>query len=172
MSQLLIATFDDEFKAEQVRLDLLRMRRKHLVDLEEASVVVRNQKGKVRLHHVSHLTLPGALSGGFVGTLAGLMLLNPVLALIGMVTGAGLGAVLGALKEVGIEEKFMKELASHLKPGSSAMFILVKSAEPQDVVEEIKRFNGKLLQTTLSHVDESKLRAALQEAARQANAGK
>jgi uncharacterized membrane protein len=89
-----------------------------------------------------------------------------------MVTGAGLGAVLGALKEVGIEEKFMKELASHLKQGSSALFILVKSAKPEDIEEEIKRFNGKLLQTTLSHDDESKLQAALQEAARQADVGK
>lgn len=172
MSYLIAVAFDDEFKAEQVRLDLLRMGREDLVDLEEAAVAVRNAKGKVRLHHVSHFTFPLALSGGFVGILAGLIVLNPALAAIGMVVGTGVGAVLGALKEIGIEEDFMEELASHLKPESSALFILVKSAKPEVVSEELKRFNGKLLQTTLSHTDESKLRAALEEAARNVKAGK
>lgn len=172
MSYLIAVAFDDEFKAEQVRLDLLRMGREDLVDLEEAAVAVRNAKGKVRLHHVSHFTFPLALSGGFVGILAGLIVLNPALAAIGMVVGTGVGAVLGALKEIGIEEDFMEELASHLKPESSALFILVKSAKPEVVSEELKRFNGKLLQTTLSHTDESKLRAAIEEAARNVKAGK
>ncbi len=172
MSHLIVAAFDDEFKAEHVRLDLIRMQRKDLVDLEEAAVAIRNSEGKVKLHHVSHFTFPLAISGGFVGTLAGLLVLNPALAAIGMVVGTGAGAVLGALKEIGIEEEFMQEIASHLKPGSSALFILVKSAKPEVVSEELKRFKGKLLQTTLSHTDESKLRAALDEAARNAKAGK
>lgn len=172
MSYLIAVAFDDEFKAEQVRLDLLRMGREDLVDLEEAAVAVRDAKGKVRLHHVSHFTFPLALGGGFVGILAGLIVLNPALAAIGMVVGTGVGAVLGALKEIGIEEDFMEELASHLKPESSALFILVKSAKPEVVSEELKRFNGKLLQTTLSHTDESKLRAALEEAARNVKEGK
>ncbi len=172
MSYLIAVAFDDEFKAEQVRLDLLRMGREDLVDLEEAAVAVRNAEGKVRLHHVSHFTFPLALSGGFVGMLAGLLVLNPVLAAIGMVVGTGVGAVLGALKEIGIDEEFMDELASHLKPGSSALFILVKSAKPEVVSEELKRFHGKLLQTTLSHMDEDKLRAAIEEVARKVKAGK
>lgn len=172
MSYLIAVAFDDEFKAEQVRLDLLRMGREDLVDLEEAAVAVRNAEGKVRLHHVSHFTFPLALSGGFVGMLAGLLVLNPVLAAIGMVVGTGVGAVLGALKEIGIDEEFMDELASHLKPGSSALFILVKSAKPEVVSEELKRFHGKLLQTTLSHTDEDKLRAAIKEVARKVKTGK
>jgi uncharacterized membrane protein len=52
------------------------------------------------------------------------------------------------------------------------VFILVKSAKPEVVSEELKRFNGKLLQTTLSHTDEAELRAALEEAARNVKAGK
>ena len=54
MSDLLVVVFDDEFKAEQVRLDLMKMRHKHLIDLEEAAVVVRNSEGHVRLHHVQY----------------------------------------------------------------------------------------------------------------------
>jgi uncharacterized membrane protein len=164
MSDLITVVFNDTFKAEQVRLDLLRMQHQHLVDLEEAAVVVHDQKGNVRLHHVSHFTLPGALSGGFIGTLAGLMLFNPALALIGLVAGSGIGAAVGALKEVGIDEAFMKQLASHLTPGSSALFILAKRADPARIREELQRYDGNVLQTPLTHDDEAKLRSAIQTA--------
>ena len=124
-------------------------------------VVIRTASGKVRMHHSTHFTVPGALGGGFMGMMAGLMLLNPVLAAIGGITGTALGAVTGALKELGIDEAFMKELASHLKPGSSALFILAKEGQPEKIYEEVKKFGGKILQTKLAHEDETKLEAAL-----------
>jgi len=55
----------------------------------------------------------------------------------------------------------MKDIATHLKPGTSALFILAKKAGPEKIVGELKRYDGKLLQTTLSHQDETRLRAAL-----------
>lgn len=167
MSDLFVVAFGDELKAEQVRHDLLSLRRGHLIDVEEAVVVIRKDSGNVRMHHSTHFTVPGALGGGFVGMMVGLMLLNPVLAAIGGITGTALGAVTGALKELGIDEAFMKELASHLKPGSSALFILAKESQPEKIFEEIKKFNGKILQTKLAHQDETKLEAALDSAKRQ-----
>ncbi len=160
MSDLIAVAFDDEFKAEQVRLDLLKMQHKHLVDLEEAAVVVHTKDGKVKLHHVTHFTVSVALGGGFVGSLVGLILINPVLALFGLVAGTGLGAAIGSLKEVGIEEEFMKDLGFHLKPGTSALFIVAKKAKPEAILQELKKFNGKVFQTSLKHDDEEKLRAA------------
>jgi len=162
MSDLIAVAYNDKFKAEKVRLDLLQMQQEHLVDLEEAAVVVRDQKGKVRLHHVSHLTLPGAISGGFLGALVGLMLFNPALALIGLVTGSGIGAAVGALKEVGIDEPFMKDLASQLTPGSSALFIMAKKADPGKILEELKRYDGKVLQASLTHENEAMLTSAIE----------
>jgi uncharacterized membrane protein len=164
MSDLIAVAFDDEFKAERVRLDLLQMQHEHLVDLEEAAVLIHKKNGKVKLHHVTHFTVPVALGGGFVGCLIGLMVLNPAVAFVGMVTGAGLGAAIGSLKEVGIEEKFMEELGSHLKPGTSALFIVAKKAKPEVILKELKRFGGKVLQTSLKHDDKDKLRAALDAA--------
>jgi uncharacterized membrane protein len=161
MSDLFVVAFADELKAERVRLDLLSLKREHLLDVEEAVVVIRSASGKVRMHHSTHFTAPGALGGGFLGMMAGLMLLNPFLAVIGGITGTALGAVTGALKELGIDEAFMKELASHLKPGSSALFILAKQAQPEKIYEEVKKFGGKILQTKLEHQDPTKLQAAL-----------
>jgi uncharacterized membrane protein len=161
MSDLIAVAFDDEFKAERVRLDLLQMQHEHLVDLEEAAVAVHKIDGGVKLHHVTHFTAPIALGGGFVGSLVGLILINPVLALFGLVAGSGLGAVIGSLKEIGIDEKFMQDLGAHLKPGSSALFIVAKRAKPEAILKEVEKFGGKVLQTSLKHDDEAKLRAAL-----------
>lgn len=40
MSDLFLVAFAGELKAEQVRLELLSLKHRHLVDLEEAVVVI------------------------------------------------------------------------------------------------------------------------------------
>jgi len=54
---------------------------------------------------------------GFLGSLLGVILLNPVFALVGMAAGAIAGAVSGSMSHVGVTEEFIRELAAHLKPG-------------------------------------------------------
>jgi uncharacterized membrane protein len=90
-----------------------------------------------------------------------MIFLNP---LLGMAVGATAGAVSGALTDVGIDDKFMKELAATMKPGSSTLFVLVRKVTPDKVLEELKGSGGKVLRTSLSHEDEAKLQAALNAA--------
>ena len=78
--------------------------------------------------------------------------------------GATAGAVSGALTDVGINDKFMKDLAGTMKPGSSVLFVLVMKSTPDKVLEEVKGTGGKILKTSLSHDDEAKLQAALSAA--------
>ena len=42
MSDLIVVGYDDMFKAEEVRLKLLKMQKEYLVDLEDAVVAVTN----------------------------------------------------------------------------------------------------------------------------------
>lgn len=163
MNKLIAVAFDDPHRAEEVRLDILKLEHKDLADFEEAVVLISDRDGKFRFHHSQHFTLPVALGGGFVGLLAGLILLNPAMALIGGVTGAALGAVIGALKEVGIEEDFMEQLAKNLNPGSSALFMVVQRGKPEKIIEALRPYKGKILQTSLSHLNETKLRKALEK---------
>ena len=58
----------------------------------------------------------------------------------------------------------MKELAATMTPGSSTLFVLVRNATPDKVLEELKGTGGKILKTSLSHEDETKLQAALSAA--------
>jgi len=161
MSTLVVIGYDDQFKADEVRLALLKMQKDYLIDLEDAVVAVKDHKGKVRLHQAVNITAAGAVSGGFWGTLIGLLFLNP---LLGMAVGATAGAVSGALTDVGINDKFMKDLAGTMKPGSSTLFVLVRTATPDKVLDEIKGTGGTVLKTSLSHDDEVKLQAALSAA--------
>jgi uncharacterized membrane protein len=158
MSNLVVIGYDDPFKAEEVRLKLRKMQKDYLIDLEDAVVAVKNEKGKVKLHQAVNLTAAGAVGGGFWGSLIGLIFLNP---LLGAAVGAAAGAVSGALTDVGVDDKFMKELAATMTPGSSVLFVLVRKATVDKVLDEMKGTGGKILKTSLSHDDEDKLQAAL-----------
>jgi uncharacterized membrane protein len=160
MSTLVVVGYKDIHKAEEVRLQLWKLQRDYLLDLEDAVVVVKNAEGKVKLHQTFNLTSAGAIAGGFWGSLVGLMFLNP---LLGLAVGASAGAVSGALTDVGIDDKFMKELGATMTPGSSSLFVLLRNATaaPDKVLEELKGTGGIILKTSLSHEDESKLQAAL-----------
>ena len=161
MSTLVVIGYDDQYKAEEVRLKLRKLQSEYLIDLEDAVVAVKDSAGKIKLHQAVNLTTAGAVSGGFWGSLIGLIFLNP---LLGLAVGATAGAVSGALTDLGINDDFMKELAATMTNGSSALFVLVRKATPDKVLEEIKGTGGKILKTSLSHDDEAKLQAALDAA--------
>jgi uncharacterized membrane protein len=165
MSDLVVIGFDDEFKADEVRLSLLKMQKEYLIDLEDAVVAVKKADGKVKLHQSYNLPAAGAVGGGFWGLLIGTLFLSP---LFGVVAGAAAGAAAGALTDIGIDDDFMKELAATLRTGSSALFVLVRKATPDKVLEAVQGMGGKVLKTSLSHDDEARLQAALDAGARHA----
>ena len=158
MSTLVVVGYDDAYKAEEIRLKLQKLQKDYLIDMEDAVVAVKDEKGKVKLHQAVNLTAAGAVSGGFWGSLIGLIFLNP---LLGLAAGAAAGALSGVLTDVGIDDNFMKDLAASMKPGSSVLFVLVRKVTPDRVVEELKGTGGKILKTSLTHEDEAKLQAAL-----------
>jgi len=159
MATLVVIGYENEVKAEEVRLALIKMQKDYLIDLADAVVVVRDESGKVKLRQLYNLTAAGALNGGFWGSLVGLLFLNP---LFGLAIGASAGAISGALSDVGIDDTMLKKLAETLKPGTAALCVLIRQMTADKVLEEIKPFGGTVIQSNLSHEDESKLRAALE----------
>lgn len=159
MSDLVIIAYDDQFKAEEMKLKLLKMQREYLIDMEDAVVAIRKPDGKIKLHQSINLPGIAAFEGSFWGLLVGILFFNP---LLGVATGAAAGAVTGALADVGISDKFIKELAEKLQPGTSALFVLVRKVTLDKVLEEVKGTGGHIIQTSLTHEKEEKLREALQ----------
>ncbi|PTW43790.1 DUF1269 domain-containing protein [Rhodovulum sp. BSW8] len=161
MADLIAVAFDDESKAFDMRGELVRMQKDYLLDMEDVVVVTRNDEGKVKLHQAVNLTAAGAVGGSFWGLLIGLLFLNP---LLGLAVGAGAGAIGGALSDIGIDDDFMKELGEKLTPGSSALFVLVRKATGDRVIERLREVDaeGRILRTSLSKEDEATLREVLE----------
>ncbi len=157
MSKLIAIGFKDEFTAQQVLLDLRKLQKRHLIDLEDAAVAVKNSQGKVKLHQTNDLVTAGAVSGSFWGLLIGTLFLTP---LFGALVGAASGAAVGALTDIGINDDFMRELAGKLEPGTSALFILVRQATPDKVLKELCDYEAHIITTSLSYDAERKLREA------------
>lgn len=158
MADLVVIGYDDEFKAEEVRLTLAKLQKEHLIELEDAAVVVKNKDGKVKLKQAVDLAAAGAVSGSFWGLLIGLLFLSP---LLGAVAGAAGGAIGGALTDIGVDDNFMKELGATFEPGTSALFVLVRKVTPDKVLDEIAPFGGKVLRTSLSKDQENQLQEVL-----------
>jgi uncharacterized membrane protein len=161
-AKLVVIDYEGEVRAEEARLALLRMLKQYLIDLADAVVVVRDANGKIKLRQLYNLTAAGALSGGFWGALIGLIFLNPLF-------GFAIGAASGALRDVGIDDNFMKSLGETVKPGTAALCVLIRQMTPDKVVEELRKFGGTLIRTNLRHEKEAKLRAALELAHKSAS---
>jgi uncharacterized membrane protein len=160
MSNLVVIAFDEEHRAFELRAELVKLQKEYLIKMEDAVVVTKNDQGKVRLHQAINLTAAGAVHGGFWGALIGMIILNP---LLGAAVGAGAGALSGKLADFGIDDKFMQELGETLQPNTSALFVLVKEVTADKVVDKLKGFGGKILQTSLSKADEERLQKVLEE---------
>jgi uncharacterized membrane protein len=157
MGQLVVVAYDGEGTAEQARARLLQLQKQALIGLDDAVVVERRENGKVKVKQAVNLVGSSSLSGAFWGFLIGLIFLAPGL---GAIVGAASGALSGKLLDIGVDDRFIKEVGSAIAPGSSALFLLIHQATPDKVLAEMKEFGGKIIQTNLTNEQE----AALQEA--------
>ncbi len=123
--------------------------------MEDAAVVVRNKDGKVKVNQEANMVGAGAIGGAFWGLLIGLIFFVPV---FGMVLGAAAGAIAGKYSEVGMDHQFIKEVGSTIQPGNSALFMLIREATPDKVMDGLEKYkNVKVLKTSLSKDQEEHL---------------
>lgn len=155
MSDLIVLAFDNENGAVEMRDKLASLQKQHLIELADAAVVVRRQDGKVKVKQAVSLVGAGALGGAFWGMLIGIIFWMPWL---GLAVGAAAGALGGKFSDIGVDDKFIKEVGNTIEPGHSALFLLVVSATEDKVMEELKDFQATVIQTSLSKEAEAKLR--------------
>lgn len=161
MSHLISIAFPEPDAAERVRGQLLELQKTHLIDLEDAAVVVKDGSGRVRLRQLHNLPASGAASGGLWGLLLGALFAMP---LLGAAVGAATGALGGTLADIGVDDDFMRGLGRTLDKRTSALFVLVRRATLDRVLAELEPLEGHLLHTSLSIEDEHNLRRALEQA--------
>ena len=93
----------------------------------------------------------------------GLLFLNPLAgAVVGAGVGAGTGAVTGSLTDIGVDDNLIREIGETLEPGKAAVFFLARNATVDRVIEALKPYNPRVIQTNLSVDSERELIEALQ----------
>ncbi|MBC7801762.1 MAG: DUF1269 domain-containing protein [Gemmatimonadaceae bacterium] len=166
MSELVVIAFDTPHEADRVLTDLSRLRKEHLIDLEDAVVVIRDPDGDVRIKQSINMVGMGAtqggLSGALWGSLVGLLFLNPLVGFaVGGAIGAGTGALSGSMVDYGIDDGLIKQIGETLKPDTSALFLLIRKVQPEKVLAELSAFKGRVIRSSLSPEQEARLQAAL-----------
>ena len=159
MADLIAVVFPSEEKAEEVRGKLLGMQKEYLIDMGDAVIATKSENGKVKLNQLLNTTAAGAAGGSFWGLLIGVLFLNP---LLGVAAGTASGAVAGALTDIGVNDKFMKELSGGIGEGEAVLFVLVKKVTGDKVLAGLEGVGGRILQTSLDHTREDRLRKALE----------
>ena len=159
MSDLIAVAYPDKETAETVRNRLIQLTTEHSIELEDAVVVDRDPDGKIKLHQVHKPAAMGAAGGALWGGLIGLLFLAP---LAGMAIGAAAGGAAGAFSDVGINNRFMKELGEKLPPGGAALIVLVRRVTPDKVLPQIQQYGGEVIQTSLDDDSEERLREVLE----------
>ncbi|MEX2503669.1 MAG: DUF1269 domain-containing protein [Egicoccus sp.] len=146
-SDLWAFVLDGPLRAQEALIATMRLvGRKHL-DLEDAAIVTKLGT-RVRITQTRDVTpRTGAMSGAWLGILAGLFL-GPGGPLIGGALGAAAGGLFGKLRDKGIDDDQMRQMGEDLDDGESALFLLVRDCHRIRALHEVSRFPARLLATT------------------------
>jgi uncharacterized membrane protein len=154
---LSVLKFNDPYGAERVMVALQGMQERELITLEDAAIVTwphGNRKPKSRELQSG----AGAGWGAFWGFLIGLIFFVPFL---GAAVGAGMGS---SMKDVGIDDDFIKQVREKVTEGTSALFVVTSgNTAPDKVIDELKAYDFEIISTNLPEEQESQLREAFIE---------
>jgi uncharacterized membrane protein len=180
VAELIVVGFKkDMYRASDVLNQLQRMNEDWAVDLHDAVAVYRDYNGKLRVDQSFQMTTgEGAGWGGLWGSLIGATLAIPFTGgasgaavagalAAGALGGGALGASAGALDaswwkdEFGIPDEFVKQIGAMIQPGDSAVYALLRTANPDKVADAFRGYGGTILSTTLNRDQENKVENVL-----------
>jgi uncharacterized membrane protein len=164
MSELIVIGYPTEDLAKQVLDRAEAAEHEHLVDLDQVAIVVMDTKGRLHVTTVDHPADRKVLGGIFWGVLIGVLVVVPLTGPIlggAAVLGGAIGGIVRFVDELGIRQGFKKQVADMLQPGTSALFLVVKAANADNVILVLSNSGGTVLRTSLSKDAEEKLRGAL-----------
>ena len=158
MADLIAIGYPDEATAEAAAEEARRLAQDLIIEPDAIAVIIRDEEGKFHVHTSHHPVGTGATWGMFWGLLFGVLFFVPF---FGLAIGAGLGALMGKVTKSGIDKAFQEQVRDLLKPGTSALFLMVEKVTPDKAVEALSKFGGTVLKTSLSKDAEKELQEAL-----------
>jgi len=162
MPNLLVITFKNIDEAGQVLEALEAEEHDHDISLDDTAVVRKDQDGTIHVdNEVDRGVKVGAIGGGLLGLVVGFLFGGPIASLA---LGAIAGALGGDLANLGIDQRFIDDVSAELEPGGSALFVMVREADPEATAAALAPFEGQIYYTNLPSDTESELRRILSKA--------
>jgi uncharacterized membrane protein len=145
MSSLVVVVYPQEYRAEEVLETLTRLEREDLADLDDAWFVRRSLAGRMRLNRPINLPPSHDVSSAAWDVLVGSLCVAP---LVGAdeCSGTAAGRALG---EIGVSERFIREIGRTLVPESSAIVAPIRRVDADRVLRELVPYGGTVMQSSL-----------------------
>lgn len=157
MNQLVVVAFDHFDDARAAMRDLRELERLGRIRFEDTAIVERDPDGTAHVkNEVSGTTETATAIGALIGGIV-----TFVMPVAGVVLGAAIGAAIGAALDRGVSGAFVDEVKETLRPGRSALFLVIKESEADATLAALRQYHGDVLQTTLPTEVEDALRQAL-----------
>ena len=167
MTNLIVVGFAGTHRASEVLGQLQNLQEQWTLELDDAVAAYRTDDGRLRVDQsLNPTTKQGGALGGVIGSLLGAALAAPftggasvaaTAAALGVsaasagVVGAAAGADDAAdFKDTyGVSDDFVKEVGGLIQPGNSAVFAVIRAADPLSIAERFRGYGGTILKTTL-----------------------
>jgi uncharacterized membrane protein len=118
-----------------------------IVDAVGAS---KNEKDQIEIEQTHDVTgTEGVLGGGFVGMVVGVMLAGPVGLAVGALAGGAITGLYARLRDSGVNDREIRELARELQPGQALLFILYEGEVPAEALDVMHAYNAQLVHAVL-----------------------
>ncbi len=158
MADLIAIGYDDETTANAAAEEVYRLSQDLIIEPDAVAVISRDQDGKYHVTTNHHPVGAGATWGMFWGLLFGVLFFVPV---FGLAIGAGLGALMGKIEKTGIDKEFEQQVRDMVKPGTSALFVIVEKVTPDKAIAALSKYGGTVLKSSLSEQAQTELQDAL-----------
>jgi uncharacterized membrane protein len=158
MADLIAIGYPDMTTALQAEDEVQQLAKDLVIQPDAIAVIIRKQNGHIKTITNHHPVGKGATWGMFWGFLFGLLFFIPF---FGLAIGAAMGAVMGSVSKAGVDEAFQNQVRDMLKPGTSALFMVVEQMTTDKATDALSKFGGTVLKTSLSKEAEKKLQDGL-----------
>src|ERR1700748_2001265 len=164
MATLVAIGYPDQGTAEQARETVQRLEADLVIQADQVAAISRDLEGKYHVHtaHGGASAGAGAWWGCVWGLLFGLLFFIPF---AGLAVGAGMGALFGHFGAKGIDKAFQQQVRDYVKPGTSALFMVIEQVTPDKAIAALQEYGGTVIRTSLSDQDTKRLQDALGEPA-------
>jgi uncharacterized membrane protein len=147
--ELIVAAFQDEQGADQALKDLKAAKKEHLIGIQAAVALRKDEKGKIHTKDAGLTPGKGAAGGAVLGAVVGILTGG-----IGLALGAA-GALAGSLvgkarRDSRYSVQRVEQIADALTPGSSAILAVIEHKWVAELEQELDEMGADVLTAAIS----------------------